>query len=71
MNPPSGCRFRTRCPRATDVCAERNRRCSALAPGGHQVACHHPLDNGSALSAPIPAHADAGRTTGLLSDGLH
>ena len=44
INPPSGCRFRTRCDRATEICsAERP------APAGdkHVVRCHHPI--GSAI----------------------
>ncbi|GAA2074035.1 ATP-binding cassette domain-containing protein [Pseudolysinimonas kribbensis] len=44
-NPPSGCRFRTRCWRATEVCAEV---VPPLEPvgDGRSRACHHPLDLG-------------------------
>ncbi|MFV3073861.1 ABC transporter ATP-binding protein [Niveispirillum fermenti] len=40
MNPPSGCVFRTRCPRATEECANLTPKLEEKAPG-HQVACHH------------------------------
>ncbi|HUY07823.1 MAG TPA: oligopeptide/dipeptide ABC transporter ATP-binding protein [Acidimicrobiales bacterium] len=41
INPPSGCRYRTRCPRAEEKCALEEPRMRFLAPG-HGVACHFP-----------------------------
>jgi oligopeptide/dipeptide ABC transporter ATP-binding protein len=41
IRPPSGCRFHTRCPRATDVCRNVEPQLTAYA-GGHLAACHHP-----------------------------
>jgi peptide/nickel transport system ATP-binding protein len=42
IDPPSGCRFRTRCPRADDRCASEEPQVRAVGPD-HFVACHHPL----------------------------
>lgn len=39
VNPPSGCRFRTRCRFAKEICAQEQPEFKEVAPG-HMVACH-------------------------------
>jgi oligopeptide/dipeptide ABC transporter ATP-binding protein len=41
VRPPPGCRFHTRCPRATDICNRVEPQLTEYA-GGHLAACHHP-----------------------------
>jgi oligopeptide/dipeptide ABC transporter ATP-binding protein len=43
INPPSGCVFHPRCPRATQVCREVEPPLVRY-PNGHLAACHHPMN---------------------------
>src|SRR5207244_4423171 len=40
VNPPSGCRFRTRCWKAQDICATEEPKLTAHGSGGLKSACH-------------------------------
>jgi peptide/nickel transport system ATP-binding protein/oligopeptide transport system ATP-binding protein len=57
INPPSGCRFRTRCSLAQEICAKVEPPLLQIGPR-HKVACHFPGELGQHPSTPV--------TSGLL-----
>ncbi len=59
INPPSGCRFRTRCGFAETVCSEASPKLSGLAPAeAHVAACH--------MQNPASGHSLAGKAPTLI-----
>jgi oligopeptide/dipeptide ABC transporter ATP-binding protein len=52
VNPPSGCRFHTRCPKAQELCthSEPTLESKAGDPADHLTACHFPVQAGEELA---------------------
>jgi peptide/nickel transport system ATP-binding protein len=51
LSPPSGCRFRTRCPLAQEICATTEPPLRPHGTGNHLAACHFPLQPALEVSA--------------------
>ncbi|WP_406454401.1 dipeptide ABC transporter ATP-binding protein [Streptomyces sp. NBC_00876] len=62
VNPPSGCRFRTRCWKATDKCASEAPPLVQVGGSrdGHLTACHYPEEPGTASAVPAARTASDG-----------
>jgi oligopeptide/dipeptide ABC transporter ATP-binding protein len=57
-NPPSACRFHTRCPKAQPICSEQTPPLEPK-PGSGQAACHFPLTD-EEVRRRVPTAAEAG-----------
>jgi oligopeptide/dipeptide ABC transporter ATP-binding protein len=67
INPPAGCRFHPRCPKAQDLCHQQEPPLETKPgdPPEHQTACHFPVQPGEDLTITRPAAAaDARAGTG-------
>jgi peptide/nickel transport system ATP-binding protein len=55
INPPSGCRYHTRCPFAEDVCSRSGPPLEPIGPDGHAAACFMSIAGSGHSRAPVRA----------------
>jgi peptide/nickel transport system ATP-binding protein len=67
ISPPSGCRFHTRCWKATEVCRTTEPALKELKPG-QRVACHHPENFADQAPQDVVLLSDAKEAAELVSD---
>jgi peptide/nickel transport system ATP-binding protein len=63
INPPSGCRFRTRCPLAQEICSVEEPQLRSFGPD-HVAACHFPLQGPADLPEPASLTKTDAQTAG-------
>ena len=70
INPPSGCRFHPRCPKAQQDCVDQvPELVPRLSGPDHVTACHHPVQDGEDLAASVPGIAQPQAEAGALDGG--
>jgi oligopeptide/dipeptide ABC transporter ATP-binding protein len=71
INPPSGCTFHPRCPKARPDCVSTEPQLDVKLgdPAGHLAACHYPVEDGEDISLSTPQIAEEARVveSGLIA----
>ncbi|WP_241840159.1 ABC transporter ATP-binding protein [Frankia sp. CcI49] len=67
LAPPTGCRFRTRCPQATRRCAEEEPQIRELRPSQY-AACHHPLTTDRVVSSEAASTTTTAQTVPAVDE---